>query len=127
MKKGIKGTTIISILLVIFIFAGCEVTAEYDIRGTWDYAQYHMDSILYDNGTITFEGNPINGTWTLYNFYDVEYSGTYQVSGTHVMLIGEESWAGIFMDENHMQGTWEGEEESGDWEAVRQEADTPEY
>ena len=106
-------------LLLIVIFSGCEEPAEYDIRGTWDYAQYHLDSLLYDNGTITFVGELTRGDWTQYNFYDVEYTGTYSVSGTQVALDGElEDWTGSFIDETHMEGSWQSEEDSGTWIAV---------
>jgi len=68
---------------------------------------------------LTF-GDAQSGDWTLYNFYDVEYTGTYTVSGTEVVLDGDEHWTGSFMDAGHMEGTWQSPEESGTWAADKQ-------
>lgn len=106
------------LVLLAAIVSSCDRPAEYDIRGTWRYTQYHLDGLPYDNGTITFDGAPRSGDWTLNNFYDVSYTGTYLVSGTQVVLDGDEHWNGNFMDAQHMEGTWQGAEESGTWDAV---------
>ncbi len=123
MKKRISAWTTLAALLLIAIFAGCDQSAEYDIRGTWDYVQYHMETVVYDNGTISFSGDPSGGTWTLYNLYDVEYIGTYHVNNTKVVLEGEEQWIGNFMDETHMEGSWQGEDDSGTWTATKLETE----
>ncbi len=120
MKRMVAVRTTLLALLLTVVFSGCDTPVDYDIRGTWNYTQYHMDSLLYDNGTITFSGMPTHGDWTLYNFYDVEYVGTYTVRGTQVALEGEEQWSGNFIDKTHMEGNWRGEEDSGTWVAVMQ-------
>jgi hypothetical protein len=98
-------------------------SAAYDIRGTWEYTMTASDGNTYDSGTITFSGGSEEGTYLQINIYDVDYDGEYQVTGTMLMLIGEENWQGNIKDANNMSGTWAHEEEgfSGTWTAIRQE------
>lgn len=74
----------------------------------------------YDEGTITFEGSPTQGTYLQFNIYDVDYDGEYSVRGTTLVLTGDESWKADILDADHITGTWQHEEgQSGTFEAVR--------
>jgi hypothetical protein len=97
-------------------------SAQYDIRGTWEYTMISSDGNVYDTGTITFSGNPEEGTYLEINIYEVDYNGGYQVNGAILTLTGDEGWKGTIEDANTMSGTWTHEEEgySGTWTATRQ-------
>jgi len=114
------------VLIVLLSVVGCsskpEITVEaplYNIAGNWEYTLTASDGNVYDNGTIEFTGTPNQGNWTLQNFYDIEYSGTYTVSGNTVSLVGDEVRQGSFVDDTHITGEWENEEANGEWTAVR--------
>jgi len=126
-------TVVLSALICISGF-GCTPTpaAEpaqdeapaYSIQGTWEYVLYtELDgsSNEYDLGTITFTGDESAGNVSLLNFYEIEYPGTYIVSGSEVTIQMDQVWTGRFTDEQHLAGTGTAadEEAGGEWEAVR--------
>ena len=119
MKPKITHLLILSIL-VVFALTAC-TSADYDVRGTWQYVMTDSNLNTYDEGTITFNGTPTKGTYLQLNIYDVEYEGDYAVQGTMLVLTGDESWNGEMADADHISGTWqhEGEGNSGTFEAVR--------
>lgn len=96
-----------------------EIPAAYDIVGTWEYILTTPDGNVYDEGTIEFTGTSNQGDWTLLNFYDVEYAGTYTVIGDTISLVGDETWQARFADETHITGQWQNEEASGEWTATK--------
>jgi len=116
------------LILIAFLWvAGCaaksetkiETPAAHNIVGKWEYTLTASDGNVYDNGTIEFKGIPNQGTWTLLNFYDVEYKGTYTVNGNTISLLGDEKWEGNFLDDTHITGQWQNNEASGEWTAVK--------
>jgi len=115
------------ILIILFSSNGCavksadstEVSAAHDITGTWEYTLIAADGNVYDNGTIEFSGAANRGSWTLLNFYNVEYAGTYIVNGNKVLLAGDETWQGAFVDDTHLSGQWKNNEASGEWTAIK--------
>lgn len=96
--------------------AGCLSTPEstpqaaFDIRGAWEYTMTASDGNTYDAGTITFKGEPANGTYLQVNIYQVEYEGEYTVSGAALQLTGYETWQGTLENENTITGTWSRED-----------------
>ena len=115
------------IAAVAFFVVGCapqvtpsaETSATYDVVGEWEYAMTKSDGNLYDDGTIRFTGTATEGEWTLVNFYEVEYSGSYTVSGDVISLTGDETWQGRFTDDSHISGTWQKDDANGTWSTVR--------
>jgi len=122
-----KKTAFLSIVLVVLFVVGCapqvvpsaEASAAFDIVGEWEYTMTKSDGNNYDNGTITFTGTPNQGDWTLVNFYEVQYSGSFTVSGDAISLTGDETWQGRFTDSSHMEGTWQKDDANGTWTAIR--------
>ena len=79
-----------------------------------------QDGNTYDEGTITFDGNPEKGIYEEINFYEVDYHGEYELRGENVELTGDEHWNGIVSDANHMSGTWSHEDGAkGTWTAIK--------
>lgn len=99
--------------------AGKKEPAAYNIAGTWEYEMINKDGNAYDGGTVQFEGGEAGGTYKLKNYYEVEYDGTYEVSGPQVGLSGQTEWRGEFLDANKMSGTWTNDETNGEWTANR--------
>ena len=127
-----KKLFLLMILSILFL-SGCgskkPLTAEYDITGTWEYTMSELDQqdTVYDTGTITFTGTPTEGTYTLVNYYEIEYSGSYIVNKVVFGLDGGEEFRvkGSFPDADHLFGTWESGDSreiggtGGLWTAVR--------
>ena len=124
MKKLILLTLLLTLLLT-----GCGGKDDelypptYDITGTWTYRMSELDQqdTVYDEGTIIFSGTPTEGTYTLTNYYDIEYTGTYVVSNIAFSLYGDDGLIvqGSFPEPGALFGTWELEDEStgGLWTA----------
>ena len=115
------------VLIALLSITGCtaepakntEIPAAYDILGKWEYALTTPDGNVYDNGTMEFTGTLNQGNWTQLNFYNIEYDGTYTVTGDAISLAGDETWQGHFVDSTHMSGQWKNNEASGEWTAVK--------
>jgi hypothetical protein len=93
-------------LLTCLFLAGCAPQADFDIRGEWEYTMISDDGNTYDAGTITFSGQPTQGTYLQFNFYQIEYDGGYTVNGVGLELTGHETWQGTITDANSMSGSW---------------------
>lgn len=113
-------------LVALLSIAGCTAQpakntepAAYDILGTWEYTLTTPDGNEYDTGTMEFTGDSNQGNWTQLNFYDIEYTGTYTVSGDSISLAGDATWQGHFIDSTHISGQWQNNEASGEWTAVK--------
>jgi len=125
-EYAMKKTTIFLIVSAILL-AGCgvqtavstEVPPVYNILGEWEYTLTATDGNTYDSGKITFTGTSNQGKWTQLNFYEIEYSGTFTVTGDLVSLTGDGIWQGNITDASHMNGTWQNNEASGKWTAVK--------
>jgi len=115
------------ILLIVLVLTGCTaktaadpvLPATYNVTGNWEYTLSVPGGNVYDEGTIEFTGTASEGTWSLLNFYDVEYNGTYTMIGNTITLTGDETWDGSFADADHISGQWRNNEESGEWKASR--------
>lgn len=115
------------VLVVLFFVVGCapqntpspEASATFDVVGEWEYTMTKSDGNTYDNGTIRFTGSSTQGEWTLVNFYEVEYTGTYTVSGDVISLTGDETRQGRFTDGSHIGGTWQKDDANGTWSASK--------
>jgi len=115
------------VFIVLFSSAGCTAkpetgagkSATYDIAGNWEYTLTTPDGNVYDDGTLEFTGTLSQGDWTQFNYYEIEYSGTYTVNGDRISLAGDETWQGRFVDATHITGRWQNDEAGGDWTAVR--------
>ncbi|MBI3168595.1 MAG: hypothetical protein HYZ22_08965 [Chloroflexi bacterium] len=114
------------VLIALLSIASCTAQpakntepAAYDILGKWEYTLTTPDGNEYDNGTMEFTGTSDQGNWTQLNFYNVEYTGTYSVTGDAISLVGDATWQGHFVDTTHMSGEWQNNEASGEWTAVK--------
>lgn len=99
------------ITLILLLLAACAAPPEaaapqFDIRGEWKYTMTSSDGNLYDEGTITFSGQPQAGTYQQLNFYEIAYEGGYVVNGASVRLGGHETWEGAFTDADTLSGNW---------------------
>lgn len=96
----------------------------YKIAGTWSYSMTEdaQQDRVYDARTISFSGTSGAGTYTLVNFYEEEYTGSYKVSNTTIVLTGNDGLMveGSFSDDVHFSGTWKDTESSGSWTAIRE-------
>ena len=109
-------------LIVLLGLTACGGSADFDIRGTWEYTMIATDGNTYDHGTITFSGNPSKGSYLELNIYLVEYEGEYQIKGTTLTFTGDESWQGAVESANQMSGTWQHDDGfSGTFTAMRQQ------
>ena len=99
-------------LAAIFLFSSCVSEADFDIRGEWEYTMTDSTGNVYDLGTITFRGEPAQGTYRQINIYDVEYEGRFTLNGSTLELTGYEMWKGIMTDTDAMHGTWTHEDGS---------------
>lgn len=98
---------VLPLLLSILLLSACASPgADFDIRGEWSYTMTASDGNTYDNGTITFSGEPTQGTYHQVNVYQVEYEGDFSVLGTDLTLTGDETWEGTIVDANTLSGTW---------------------
>jgi hypothetical protein len=109
------------LLLSTFLCSACASKApEFDIRGEWTYTMTATDGNTYDNGIITFSGDPSQGTYRQVNIYQVEYEGDFTAKGSDLVLTGDETWAGTIVDANNLSGTWShADGASGTFTAVR--------
>lgn len=107
-------TLLIILLMISALFAGCVPTpsTETDIRGDWKYTMIDSGGNTYDMDVITFDGKPEKGTYLEVNIYQVEYEGEFTVNGNNLTLSGEETWQGIIVDADTINGTWSHEKES---------------
>jgi hypothetical protein len=109
-------------LIISALLAGCTPGADFDIRGDWEYTMTDSGGNTYDMGVITFDGKPEKGTYIEVNIYQVEYEGEFTVNGNNLLtLSGEETWQGVIVDADTINGTWGHEEEgsSGTFTASR--------
>ena len=130
MKKLIPLFILIALLLSSLLLSGCGSKSDelypptYTIVGTWEYRMSELDQqdTDYDTGTITFAGTASEGTYTLINYYGVEYSGTYVVSNIAFSLEGEDGLVvqGSFPEPGALFGTWESDDTGGLWTAKQQ-------
>ena len=98
---------ILMLTLIVLLCSACaEQEPEFDIRGEWGYTMTATDGNTYDNGTITFSGEPTKGTYRQVNVYQVEYEGEFNVNDTELVLTGDETWQGTIVDANNLSGTW---------------------
>lgn len=119
--------TVVLFMLVAIVLTGCggQTTAStkappaYNILGEWEYTLIAADGNTYDSGKIIFTGESNQGSWTQLNFYEVEYRGTFTVNGSAINLTGDGIWQGQISDASHMNGTWENNETSGKWTAIK--------
>jgi hypothetical protein len=93
-------------LLLSLLLAGCSPTAEFDIRGDWNYTLIASDGNVYDAGTITFTGKGTAGTYAEINVYQVAYKGEFSMQGKALLLTGDEIWKCTVADANNFSGTW---------------------
>ena len=96
----------IMLFLTLLTLTACTPKADMDIRGEWAYTMIDTKGKTWDEGTITFSGSPEEGTYLQINIYEVDYEGTYTVSGNAIKLNDYESWKGEVTDANTMNGTW---------------------
>jgi hypothetical protein len=101
-----KKIIVVWLVACLFLLVSCVHQADFDIRGEWEYTMITTDGNTYDMGTITFEGEPAQGTYLEINIYQVEYKGEFTVRGTVLKLIGDETWAGTISDAKTLSGTW---------------------
>ena len=101
-----KFATSILFLTVSFLIVSCASIAEFDIRDEWDYTMTDANGNTYDDGSITFSGEPASGTHLEINIYKVEHEGEFTVNGSTIKLTGDETWDGTIMDVNTITGTW---------------------
>ena len=95
------------LLLSALLFSACAAEgSDFDIRGEWTYTMTATDGNTYDNGSITFSGEPTQGTYHQVNVYQVEYEGDFSVNGSDLVLTGDETWEGTIVDANNLSGTW---------------------
>lgn len=124
MKKLIPLFILFSLLLTACGGSEEMAPATYDITGTWEYTMSELDhqDTIYDTGTITFVGDLGAGEYSLINFYEIEYTGTYIVSKIQFLFTGQDGSLiqGSFTDPTHLIGGWETEETGGLWTAVKQ-------
>lgn len=116
---------ILLVTLTFLFLTACTTPAEeaaapeFDIRGEWTYTMTASDGNTYDEGTITFSGQPQAGTYQQVNFYQITYEGTYTVNGNSLQLSGHETWQGTISDANTIRGPWERDGASGFFTANR--------
>ncbi|MBM3152409.1 MAG: hypothetical protein FJZ96_09460 [Chloroflexi bacterium] len=109
-------------LVTILTLSGCAAAPEpavFDVTGIWEYSLTASDGNTYDAGSIVFDGSPESGTYLLLNIYNIEYSGTYTVSGIRLQLAGDENWQGTLLSSDRLEGTFEYSDASGAWTAVK--------
>jgi hypothetical protein len=96
------------LIVIALLLSACATTpsADFDIRGEWEYTMTSTDGNTYDTGTITFDGEAAMGTYLEINIYQVEYTGEFSVNGTALKLTGDETWEGTLTDANALSGTW---------------------
>ena len=88
--KKQKWVLVLVLVLLLVVCTACTPEADHDIRGTWEYIMNDQDGNTYDEGTITFDGNPEKGIYEEINFYEVDYHGEYELRGENVELTGDE-------------------------------------
>ena len=94
-------------LILSMLLAGCAPTADFDIRGEWNYTLITADGNGYDTGTITFSGkDAMAGTYVETNIYLVQYKGEFTMKGKTLQLSGDEPWKCTVIDSNNFSGTW---------------------
>lgn len=112
-----------AIVLSVLLMASCATTSfegPLQIGGQWTYTLNDTHGNVYDTGTIRFEGADPEGTWVQKNYYEYEYTGTWQVNGVAVTITGAEIWKGKAVGPDRLEGTWTKDNgDSGVWHAVR--------
>jgi hypothetical protein len=117
----IKQVATLVALLILFCISACIASYKVDVIGTWDYIMYTSDGNPYDKGTITFSGNPMNGSYVILNYDQDEIEGTFTLQEDEIRLTVAENWKGTLTDENTMSGDWRhGDGTQGTFEATRQ-------
>jgi hypothetical protein len=117
----LKCVSTLMALLILLGVSACIASYEFDVEGTWDYTKYTSEGNPYDKGTITFSGNPMNGSYVLVNYEQEELEGTFTVQDDEIRLTVAENWKGTFSDDNNMSGDWwQGDGARGTFEATRQ-------
>jgi hypothetical protein len=107
------------VLAAIFILSSCHPQPNFGIRGDWNYIMTEENDNTY-TGTIRFDGNTIKGTYPQVNIYEIEYEGEYVIKKNNITLGEDESWDGVFANENNISGTWQQDAEAkGSFEAIR--------
>jgi len=111
----------ITFLLTALLLSACAAKEpQFDVRGEWEYTMIATDGNTYDNGTITFSGEPTQGTYRQVNVYQVEYEGEFSVDVTNLVLTGDETWEGMILNANNLSGTWShADGVSGTFRAIR--------
>ncbi len=122
LARGSKTRLLWLIAVMSFlVLTACIASYEYNIIGTWDYTMYTSDGNPYDKGTITFSGNPMNGSYLILNYDQEEIEGTFTLQEDEIRLTVSENWMGTLSDENTMSGEWwHGDGTRGTFEATRQ-------
>jgi len=93
-------------MALLLLVSSCISKADFDIRGEWEYTMTATNGNTYDTGTITFSGQPTQGTYLEINIYQVDYKGGFTVNGTVLKFTGDETWEGTLTEANIMKGTW---------------------
>jgi hypothetical protein len=123
-RDALHNHLITKIFVITFLFAlfltSCIASYDYNVEGTWDYTTYAMDGHPVDKGTIYFSGNPMNGTFHMITYDEVEIEGSYTLQDNEIRLTVSENWQGTLSDEDNMSGSWwEDDGTQGTFEAVR--------
>jgi hypothetical protein len=118
MKKAHFFLILAGILAGIVLYTGCNVTNQYDVRGTWIFTG-HYNGVDF-NKTLAFSGKRTQGTVT----DELEGIAAYTSDGytvhfdLSIICFCKKNWVGYFVDTDSMQGTLNGCN-SGTWTASR--------
>ena len=116
-----RATTLAIFLLLLSACSGRTPTPNVMIMGIWEYTMIDQNGNIYDQGTVSFEGDFTNGQYTIRNFYNIEYSGEFKIEGNEISLSGAMNWVGQIENGLIMSGDWVDMENnaSGTWTATR--------
>jgi len=118
MKKAHLILITASTLAGTMLHTGCNLTHQYDVRGSW-IVTGNYNGIDF-NKTFTFTGNKIRGTVTdelngIASYTSDGYNVNFDLS---IICFCKKNWIGYFVDKDYMEGTLNGCN-SGTWTASR--------
>lgn len=107
-----------SILAGIMLNVGCNLTNQYDVRGTWIFTGKYND-IDFDI-KLAFRGDKTRGTVTdeldgIATYTSDGYTVNFDLS---IICFCKKTWKGYFVDKDYMEGTLNGCS-NGTWTALR--------